>query len=63
MEKYMEIEFLPDGNVKLEMFGATGPGCENDTKEMQESIGEVKNRQYKPTYYETNQTLTKNLCG
>lgn len=53
-----EIEFIimPDGTVKEEVRGVTGPGCEAMTQAIEAALGEVKQREHKPEYYQREQT-------
>lgn len=51
--KYVEIELLPDGTMKVEAFGFSGNACERAIEEVMEQLGaEVSEAHHKPEYYE-----------
>lgn len=49
-----EIEFTinPDGSVGITVKGAKGKSCTELTKEIEEALGIVKNREYTSEYYQ-----------
>lgn len=50
----MEISVSPTGEVKIEVKGATGDSCLLVTKDLENSLGTVEDRQYKAEFYENN---------
>ncbi len=45
-----------DGKVSLEVDGVTNDTCLNITKDIEESLGVLEAREFKPSYYEQKQT-------
>lgn len=53
-----EIEFTinPDGSVGIEVKGAKGASCTELTREIEEALGIVTNRNYTSEYYQAEET-------
>ena len=48
MSKEMLVTVRPDGSVQIEAVGFTGRECLKATKALEESLGAVAGRKYKP---------------
>ena len=48
----LEIQIAHDGTVIINVQGAKGKSCLDLTKEIEESLGVVINRETKPSFYE-----------
>jgi len=59
MSKKQTIKFTinQDGTVKEEVVGSVATECESLTKNIEDKLGTVTQRLYKPEYYQT-QTVT-----
>ena len=57
------IKFIirQDGTVTEEVIGVIGNDCENLTKRIEERLGKVERVEYKPEYYQQNQTINDNV--
>lgn len=51
----LEINISPSGEVKIEVKGAHGDSCLAITRDLENSLGQVEDRQYKAEFYEQNQ--------
>lgn len=51
----LEIAISPSGEVKIEVKGVKGDGCLELTRGLEQSLGQVEDRQLKSEYYEQNQ--------
>jgi hypothetical protein len=51
----LEIAISPSGEVKIEVKGVHGDQCLDLTKQLENSLGTVEDRQLKSEYYEQNQ--------
>ena len=62
MAKAIEIEVVigADGTVSLDVGGAEGKHCLDLTRPFEEALGEVRKRDLKPAYYQT-QTVTQTV--
>jgi len=47
----LDIKIGPDGRVTFQVKGAPGAKCLEITKELEEELGEVLNREYTSEYY------------
>ena len=47
----IDIDIGPDGKVTFKVSGAPGAKCLEITKELEEELGEVLNREYTSEYY------------
>ena len=54
MPKQQTIKFKirQDGTVTEEVIGVVGPNCENLTKRIEDKLGNVLQREQKPSYYQ-----------
>ena len=48
----LEIHVLPNGQVKVDVFGQKGKSCESYLELFQAILGKVSKRDVKPEYYE-----------
>lgn len=51
----MEVTISPTGEVKIEVKGVAGPHCLDLTKELENQLGTVEDRQLKGEYYQQNE--------
>jgi Protein of unknown function (DUF2997) len=56
MAKRIAVEIDNEGEVKIEVFGATGAECEALTSEIEAALGKVTDRKRKREYYQQRQT-------
>jgi len=49
----INVEILPDGQVKISVEGAKGSECVDLTRFLEEALGEVQTRDFTPDYYQT----------
>lgn len=63
MKKELEIilEIDIDGDFNIEVIGGNGKNCVDATKKLEEVLGTVDNRKFKPEYRQTNQTLNNRI--
>ena len=56
--KTINLEFTPDGEVRIEANGFKGPDCEKATKFLEEALAskEAKKKGRKPDFYTTTST-------
>ena len=61
MAQRREIQFTIDenGEVSIQVVGVKGAACEQLTREMEEALGIVKNRQRTSEYWQSNETVSK----
>ena len=54
MPKQQKLKFTirQDGLVTEEVFGTVGNECENLTRSIEENLGNVTRKEYKPEYYQ-----------
>ncbi len=50
--KEIEILILPDGSVKMEGKGFSGPECQEAMKALKEALGTVVSEENKPEFYQ-----------
>jgi hypothetical protein len=48
----LEIQIAQDGTVRINVHGAKGTSCLDLTKELEDSLGVVVNREKKASFYE-----------
>jgi len=48
----INVEILPNGEVKISVSGAKGSQCTDMTRFLEEALGEVQEREFTPEYYE-----------
>jgi len=53
----LKIEIDDDGNVKIEVVGGQGPSCVELTREIEEALGIVVDRQRTSDYYKQDTTV------
>lgn len=51
----LEIAISPTGEVKIEVKGVTGGACLDLTRDLEQKLGTVEDRQHKPEYYQQNE--------
>jgi len=56
MKQELMISIGPDGNVNIEVKGIPGGDCLDITKEIEEELGVVTNRDYTSEYYQQKAT-------
>ena len=49
----IQVEILPNGEVKISVKGAKGSQCMELTRFLEEALGEVSERELTTEYYET----------
>ncbi|MDR2901278.1 MAG: DUF2997 domain-containing protein [Treponema sp.] len=59
----LEIEISSDGNVTVNVHGAKGSSCRDLTKELEESIGFVTEREHKSSFYEADKDTNIQIQG
>ena len=47
----ISIEIPLDGNPKIEVLGASGPGCKQLTEALERALGKVVSEQQKPEFF------------
>lgn len=47
----LQIVISPEGKVQIEVQGVQGPGCKDLTRFLEESLGEIEQRDLKAEYY------------
>ena len=52
MKREIEIKIDPDGNVSVQVRGVKGKECLEFSKFLEESLGEVGEREYTSEYYQ-----------
>ena len=45
------IQIAPDGKVSIEVVGAQGPTCTELSAFLEQALGKVEKRDFKPEYY------------
>lgn len=51
----LEIAISPTGEVKIEVKGVTGSACLDLTRDLENKLGTVEDRQQKPEFYQQNE--------
>lgn len=51
-QQQLEITIDADGKVTIKVAGAKGGQCLDITKPLEDALGEVKQREYTPEFYE-----------
>jgi hypothetical protein len=54
----LQIEITPDGEVKLTVKGAAGDACLDLTRQLEEELGVVVDRQKTSEFYQSENTVT-----
>jgi len=52
VKQELEISITPEGEVKIEVKGVKGADCLEVTKDIEEALGVVKNREHTSEYYQ-----------
>lgn len=52
----LEITILKDGNIDISVNNAVGKECVDMTKSLEEALGNVIKKTFKPEYYQDNET-------
>ena len=61
MEKQtIKFSIRQDGTVSEEVFGVIGNSCQDLTKIIEEKLGTLETRQFKPEFYSNNVALQHN---
>ena len=60
-QQSIKFTIRQDGTVTEEVMGVVGNDCENLTKRIEERLGKVERVEYKPEYYQQNQTINDNV--
>ena len=61
MKTELIITISADGQVNIEVDGAEGPSCLDASRELEEALGRVTQRQKKPSFYKT-ESSAEVLC-
>ena len=51
-QETIKFTIRQDGTITEEVIGVVGTECENLTKKIEESLGNVLSREHKPAYYQ-----------
>ena len=51
-QQTIKFTIRQDGTVTEEVIGVVGPNCENLTKRIEDKLGNVLQREQKPSYYQ-----------
>ena len=51
-QQSIKFTIRQDGTVTEEVIGVVGPNCENLTKRIEDKLGNVLQREQKPSYYQ-----------
>ena len=57
----IDIQIMPDGEVKLTVRGAVGAECIELTRKLEEELGVVVDRQKTSAYYQAETTVTDTI--
>mgnify|MGYP001590214294 CR=1 FL=1 len=52
MKEYIDVFIHPDGSVELQVKGVKGKKCLDLTKDLEQALGEVKERKLTSEYYQ-----------
>ena len=50
----INVDIAPDGSVKIDAVGFSGPDCEQATRFLEEALGDVTDKHHKPEYHQHN---------
>lgn len=56
-QETLTFKIRQDGKVNIEVNGVTNDTCLNITKDIEEALGLLEAREFKPHYYQTNVAL------
>ncbi len=56
----LQIVISPEGHIQIEVQGVQGNACMDLTRTLEEALGSVEDRQYKPEYYVNTHTGIQN---
>lgn len=59
----INVEILPNGEVKISVTGAKGNQCTEMTRFLEEALGEVQDREFTPEYYQTEDKVDVTVGG
>ena len=59
-QETLTFKIRQDGKVNLEVNGVTNDTCLNITKDIEEALGILEVREFKPHYYQSNVALQHN---
>ena len=59
-QETLQFKIRQDGKVHLEVNGVTNDTCLNITKDIEEALGLLQAREFKPHYYQTNVAFQHN---
>jgi len=59
----MDIHIAHDGSVTINVLGAKGKSCLDITRDLEESLGVVLNRETKSSFYEQDEPQTVKVQG
>ena len=59
-QQTLKFTIRQDGLVTEEVFGAVGNECQDITKSIEEKLGTLETRQFKPEFYSNNVALQQN---
>jgi len=66
MSKKIIVEIAPDGEVRIETKGFSGPSCLEESKFLKDLLGQETARSLTPAYYQQGKQIVKKhlpLCG
>jgi hypothetical protein len=59
----LDIQISTDGKVTINVIGAKGKSCLDLTRDLEESLGAVLDRETKPSFYEREETEAVKIQG
>jgi hypothetical protein len=63
MSKTIEITFSPDGQFTVQAHGFRGTTCQQATKALEDTLGEVQERRRTTEYFQTETTKSQQKLG
>lgn len=61
VKQELEISITPEGEVKIEVKGVKGSSCLDVTKEIEEALGVVTDREHTSEYYQQEQEQQRKI--
>ena len=61
--KTIEVVVAPDGTIKIDAIGFTGPDCEKATAFLEKALGRISGRSKKPEYYHREELRQQQKVG
>ena len=63
MKPTIEVIVAPNGEIKIDAIGFTGPDCDKATRFLEEALGVADRRAKKPEYHQTRHTANHQRIG